>query len=799
MFIRKLLILFFLFFSINGYAKNKWYIKNITFCGLHRVSRDTITHYIKQYNSDTISLENVHKVIYNLLETGKFKDIKVIKFKNNLIFKIKEQSNIYNINFSDHISISDNIRKRLLNNCNIKIGNRLNPNYLNQFLKILKKYYISIGKYNIDIKLIFLVNKNKIAYFKILIFEKKYAVIDKINIFGNHIISSKKIFSLFQSYHLSNFWLFRENNRYCIKKFSSDLKNLKNFYLQEGYIYFNFNKVHVVSSIDKKSVIINIYLTEGVKCFLSKIFVHGNTLLYFRKINTIIHSKIKQSCDFNQIIKLKEIIKNIFLSDGYPYVNILSYFKINNSNNNLDFYFHIFLNQRYLLNKIYFVGNKFATNTFLRSKIKHQEDTWFNIFLLMEGRKKLLETGFFKDIKLKLYNVKNKFKKIDVIYAIQENNTGNFNFGFGYGMDSGINLNINFIKNHLLNIGSKVHISILKDINQTSFESVFKCPFFNIFKYNLKGKLFYNYLKFHEVENMFYQNKRYGIETFLGFLINKKNEFNIGINYVHNNISNIKSQFSIWRYFKSLQSDYKKYHTDDIFISFFWIFKNLNHKNFYFLGNQTIFSGKITTLGSDSNFNKIELESREYFKFNSNKNLIFFIRTYFGFGNSEIFNKVLPFYENYYSGGIGSVRGFKYNSIGPKDIFYNNKKDFCMGQQYYKFCQSDMTTGGNAIIVTNLELMKTLLLNNNTSFNIITASIFLDSTAVWNTHWINSLDTEISNFFDYSNPCAIRISTGIALQWISPLGPLNFSFAYPIKYYHGDKIEPFQFNVGKIW
>ena len=797
--IKNLLILFFLFFSINGYAKNKWFIKNINFYGLHRVSRENISNYIKKYSSDIISVDTLNTVVYFLLKTGQFKDIKVIKFKDNLIFKIKEQSDIFNINFSTNTAIPNSVIRTFLNNSNKKIGNRLNSNYLNLFNNTLKKYYISIGKYNIDIKSIFLIRCNKIAYFKILISERQFALVDKITIFGNHVLSSKKIIDLFQSCNKKNFWLFIEKKKYFEKKFRKDLKSLRNFYLQEGYIFFNFSKIDVILSSDKSRVNININLIEGKKYSFSNIFLHGSSLLYFKEINTIINNSIRRKFNFNQMVELKKKIKKIFFCNGYPNLNIVIYFRINKKNNKLDFYLNVYPNERYLLNKIHFLGNKFITDNFLRSRIQHKEDTWFNIFLLIQGKKALIETGLFKDIKLNFYNTNNKLNKIDAIYTLQEGNTGNINFGFGYGMNSGINLNINLIQNHLLNVGSNIRVSLLKDFNQTSGELAFKYPFSSIFTHILKSKFFYNYFESNSIETVYYKHKRYGLDTFFEFYINKKNKFNLGINYIHNNISNIKSQFSIWRYLKYSESGYKKYHNNDIFMSFFWIFNSLNHKNIYLLGNHTILSGKFTTLGSDSNFNKIKLDSREYFKLKNNKNLILFTRTYFGFGDSNDLNKKFPFYENYYSGGIGSVRGFKYDSIGPKDIFYNKPNDFCIGKQHYKFCQSDTSTGGNAVIITNLELMKILLLNDSDHSNVITASIFLDSTAVWNTNWITSLDSNISNFFDYSNPYSIRISTGVSLRWISPLGPLNISYAYPLKFNSGDKIEPFQFSIGKSW
>ncbi|XRX42434.1 MAG: outer membrane protein assembly factor BamA [Buchnera aphidicola (Eriosoma harunire)] len=806
--IKKIMIVFLILCFISIFnvvsANNKWFIKDIKFKGLHHVSIYQVLKIITIKKNKLLSEKDIKKAINVLFHTHQFDKIKVFLCGNILLFQVHETPIISHIIINNTQIFSLKMLKKYLNDLDITEGNHLNNFSIHIFKNQIESIYKKIGQQKFKIVIFYHFLKNYSVDIHIFLKDGMLYHLKKINLIGVKHFSVYQIKKLLKTNFVDS-W----NNLFIKEKYNpilmqSNLKILENFYLKHGYINFTINDFKTDVDHNKKTVSVEIKLNEGKKYYLSKIIFHSKLLSICKKYINIVSYKNGEVFDVLKMNMLKHMISNQLHNNGYYRAKVSFRTDVNHYTHNILLHIDISLGQRFIVNKIYFRGIRNTKDSFLYKIIGISNSDIFNKNKCYYAQKILQDTNFFKKIKVHIVSTNIKSNMIDIIFHIKEKKNATLNFSAGYGVETGLNLDLGLTNNNWLGSGKLLKAHVINNSHQVYGEMLLNNPYWIPNKQMWVHQVFYHQSKKNEYDPALgYVNKSYGFESNIKFLLNRHNQFQLGYGFVHHGVRNLQSNVLHFGTSRSYQDAFQyvnNVHQDsnDFFI-------NTNFKNSYNnLLNHNMFKsvldvvGKVTTPGSDNHFYKFILKTHQSLYLDHKKYFRLLFRSMLGIANSWSYHGKIPFYENFYAGGVDSVRGFIVNSIGPKLV--NRKKSglSCVTNNISNICSLHRSIGGNNLIVSNIDLFIPKLFMRYGQKNKFFPSIFLDLGTVW--------DNKINNYINHDKLLYtggmtedIHSSFGMSLRWHSILGEMVLSYAQPIGNYNTDEIEKIQFNIGKFY
>lgn len=750
------LLLLALLWALPAHAFDAFKVEDIRVEGLQRISAGTVFNYFPVRAGDNFDEATSEQAIRALFKSGYFRNIQLGRDGNVLVIAVEERPAISSIEIKGNDDIETEPLMKSLKDIGFAEGSVFNRSLLERVEQELQRQYFSRGKYGVKIETtVTPLERNRVAIL-IDVSEGVVAKIRQINIVGNKIFTDKRLLKQFKL-STPGFWSFyTKSDQYSKQKLAADLEGLSSFYQDRGYIKFNVDSTQVSISPDKKDIYITINVVEGDQYKVSEVKMSGEFVVPAEKLFPNFQIDAGDVFSRKKVTGTVERISNQLGDVGFAFANVNTIPEIDEANKEVKLTFFIDPGKRVYVRRINYAGNVKTRDEVLRQEMRQMEGGWYSGKKVERSRTRLQRLGYFEEVNVETPAVPGAADQVDVNYSVTEQPSGSISLGVGFSQTSGLILNASISQQNFLGTGKHVSVAV----NNSSVNRVYSFSYTNPY-YTVNGVsrgfgLFSRSTNANEANITDYTTDVAGGNLNYGFPINEYDTLNFGIdaeylklklaNFPSTEIQNFSDEFG--RKFISLGLSASLAHD------------TRNRRVFPSKGGLFRINAESKIPGSELEFYKFNLRELYYIPLTSK--FVLSMNAEIGYGDGFGDFNELPFFENYFAGGVRSVRGFQDNTLGPRD----NQND---------------PLGGSFRTVGNLE--------------IIFPPPFIEKT--------NSF--RMSAFYDVGNVFSgarnfsvdkLRSSIGISATWLSPVGPLAVSLAKSLNDEKGDDTQAFQFTLG---
>lgn len=762
-------------------------ISDIRVNGLQRVSAGSVFGALPLNVGEEADDRALVEATRGLFKTGFFQDIQLGRDGDVLVITVVERPSISGIEIEGNKAISSEDLLKGLNQSGLAEGEIFQRATLEGVRNELQRQYVAQGRYSAEIETEVIPQPRNRVALKININEGTVAAIQHINVVGNSVFADEDLIDLFEL-KTSN-WLsfFKNDDKYAREKLSGDLERLRSYYLDRGYINMDISSTQVSITPDKKHVYITVNVDEGEKYSVREVKLSGDLKVPEEDIRSLLLVKEGQVFSRKVMTTTSELITRRLGNEGYTFANVNGVPEAHDEDNTVSITFVVDPGKRAYVNRINFRGNTKSEDEVLRREMRQIEGGWASTYLIDQSKTRLERLGFFKEVNVETPQVPGTDDQIDVNYSVEEQASGSITASVGFAQNAGLILGGSITQNNFLGTGNKVSVGLTRSEYQERYNFGFVDPYWTADGVSLGYNAFYRTTDYDELDTdvSSYAVDSYGVGASIGYPISETSRLTYGLTVQQDDIST--GVFTVDEIFDFLEQEGDSYL--NLKASVGWSESTLNRGVMATRGHSQSLVFETTVPGSDLSFYKIDYRGQVFKPLSENYSLRF--HTQLGFADSFGSTSELPFYEHYYAGGFGSVRGFEDSSLGPRSTPSTGANP---GTQLDPD-QDPLPFGGNVLVQGGVELLFPMpFVKDQRSLR---TALFWDVGNVFDSNCSASQEA-------LSDSCSLDAgslasSVGVGLTWITALGPLSFSLAMPVVKPDDADTQVFQFSLGQTF
>jgi outer membrane protein insertion porin family len=745
-----------LFLLQSAWAVEPFTVKDIRVEGLQRAEAGTIFASLPVRVGDTYSDDKAAASIKALFGLGLFKDVRIDVNDGVLVVIVEERPTIADIDFLGTKEFDKDVLKKALLQIGLADGRPFDKALVDKAEQELKRQYINRSMYASEVvTTVTPVDRNRVNL-SFSVQEGEPAKISDIRIVGNKAFSESTLRGLFDLD--TGGWLswYTKSDRYARAKLTADLEALRSYYLARGYLEFKIESTQVAISPNKQDIGITINVSEGDQFVVSKVKLEGNFLGKEAEFKSLVGIQVGQPYNADQVAQTSKAFTDYFGNFGYAFSRVEPRTVIDRATNRVEVTLQVDPSRRVYVRRINVAGNDRTRDEVIRREFRQLEASWYDGEKIKQSRNRVDRLGYFKEVTMDTSEVPGSFDQVDLTVSVTEKPTGSISLGAGISSADGFGVSFGFKQDNAFGSGNSLGVEVNTSKQNRTLVFNTTNPYFtedgvsrtiDVYQRNSKPYV--------DIDSYAIETTGGSIRFGVPFTEYDTVYFGLGIDQ-----TTIVPGSLLPVVYQDFANKFG-FTSNAVPLTVGW-------------GRDTRDSALVPTTG------KVIKTSAEW----SIAGELKYVRGTAGYQqyipltnkitaalNAELSvgsatsDATYPIFKNFYSGGLGTVRGFEQGSL-------TTATQRALGLT---------ATGGTKKINFNAELLSPL--PGGGKDRTLRVYAFADAGGLYG-------PDENIQLGD------MRASVGIGLSWISPVGPLRLAYANPVRQFDGDRIQRLQFQIG---